>query len=116
MTESPAPSRGRLYVIAAPSGAGKTSLVKALRERRPELEVSVSYTTPTTEALVVDRAVFDQNLFDLARDAGTTVVLGARVSSVDVDDAGVVVMAVCWIWAGRVLRLPAERRVFTGAR
>jgi guanylate kinase len=35
----------RLYVISAPSGAGKTSLVKALLEARPELVVSVSHTT-----------------------------------------------------------------------
>jgi guanylate kinase len=45
--------RGRLFVIAAPSGAGKTSLVKALLQRRPELHVSVSHTTrarrPTEE-------------------------------------------------------------------
>ena len=37
--------RGQLYVIAAPSGAGKTSLVKALLARRPELRLSVSHTT-----------------------------------------------------------------------
>ncbi len=37
--------RGRLFVIAAPSGAGKTSLVKALLERAPQLRFSVSYTT-----------------------------------------------------------------------
>ncbi|MEA3176880.1 MAG: guanylate kinase [Gammaproteobacteria bacterium] len=47
------PSRGRLFVIAAPSGAGKTSLVKALLQRKPELHVSISYTTrpkrPTEE-------------------------------------------------------------------
>ena len=36
---------GQLYVIAAPSGAGKTSLVKALRAERPDLQVSVSHTT-----------------------------------------------------------------------
>lgn len=41
------PNRGRLFVIAAPSGAGKTSLVKALLERKPELHVSISYTTRT---------------------------------------------------------------------
>jgi guanylate kinase len=45
--------RGKLFVIAAPSGAGKTSLVKALLERVPELHVSVSNTTrqrrPTEE-------------------------------------------------------------------
>jgi guanylate kinase len=39
------PIRGRLFVIAAPSGAGKTSLVKALLQRKPELHVSISYTT-----------------------------------------------------------------------
>jgi guanylate kinase len=35
----------RLFVIAAPSGAGKTTLVKALVERNPGLTFSVSYTT-----------------------------------------------------------------------
>ena len=38
-------ARGRLFVVAAPSGAGKTSLVKALLERRPQLCLSVSHTT-----------------------------------------------------------------------
>jgi guanylate kinase len=36
---------GSLFVIAAPSGAGKTSLVKALLEREPALALSVSHTT-----------------------------------------------------------------------
>jgi guanylate kinase len=36
---------GRLYVVAAPSGAGKTSLVKALMQREPGIQFSVSYTT-----------------------------------------------------------------------
>ncbi len=39
------PRRGRLFVISAPSGAGKTSLVKALLEREPSLRVSTSHTT-----------------------------------------------------------------------
>jgi guanylate kinase len=38
-------SRGHLFVIAAPSGAGKTSLVRALMTQLPELRFSVSYTT-----------------------------------------------------------------------
>ncbi len=37
--------RGRLFVIAAPSGAGKTTLVHELVSRNPELCFSVSYTT-----------------------------------------------------------------------
>jgi guanylate kinase len=36
---------GRLFVIAAPSGAGKTSLVKALLASEPRLRLSVSHTT-----------------------------------------------------------------------
>lgn len=36
---------GTLYIVTAPSGAGKTSLVKALLERARGIEVSVSYTT-----------------------------------------------------------------------
>jgi len=38
-------NRGRLIVIAAPSGAGKTSLVKALLASEPALRLSVSHTT-----------------------------------------------------------------------
>ena len=37
--------RGHLYVIAAPSGAGKTSLLQALLKRRPAVSFSVSCTT-----------------------------------------------------------------------
>ena len=39
------PSRGQLLIISAPSGAGKTSLIKALVEQEPRVEVSVSHTT-----------------------------------------------------------------------
>lgn len=36
---------GNLYVIAAPSGTGKTTLVKALVDSLPKITVSVSHTT-----------------------------------------------------------------------
>lgn len=36
---------GTLYVVSAPSGAGKTSLVKALLENSDNLSVSISHTT-----------------------------------------------------------------------
>ncbi len=36
---------GKLYIISAPSGAGKTSLVKQLRAETTDLAVSVSHTT-----------------------------------------------------------------------
>ncbi|MCC5867616.1 MAG: guanylate kinase [Gammaproteobacteria bacterium] len=47
MARTPATSRpeGKLWVISAPSGAGKTTLVRALMAQRPRLRFSVSYTT-----------------------------------------------------------------------
>ena len=37
--------QGRLYIVSAPSGAGKTSLVAALVAAEPDVHVSVSHTT-----------------------------------------------------------------------
>jgi len=45
LTSRSATGRGRLFVIAAPSGAGKTSLVRALMQREPALRFSISFTT-----------------------------------------------------------------------
>ena len=36
---------GTLFIVSAPSGGGKTSLVRALLEAEPEVRLSVSYTT-----------------------------------------------------------------------
>jgi len=36
---------GNLFIISAPSGAGKTSLVQALLNINPQIDLSVSYTT-----------------------------------------------------------------------
>lgn len=36
---------GTLYIVSAPSGAGKTSLVKALLDALPDIRLSVSHTT-----------------------------------------------------------------------
>lgn len=64
----PMSRRGTLFVIAAPSGAGKTSLVRALMQRMPQLRFSISYTTrPRRETeqngrdyFFVDRAEFER--------------------------------------------------------
>ena len=45
---------GELFVISAPSGAGKTSLVRALLTARPNLVVSVSHTTRKPRAQEVE--------------------------------------------------------------
>ena len=63
---------GTLFIVSAPSGAGKTSLVKALREECPGLAVSVSHTTRAQrpgeqhgrDYFFVDREVFGRMVSD----------------------------------------------------
>ena len=74
---------GTLYIYSAPSGAGKTSLVKALLDQTADIEVSVSHTTrasrpgeesgrdyhfveiPKFEAMVTDSAFLEHaKVFD----------------------------------------------------
>ena len=60
--------RGRLFLVTAPSGAGKTSLVRALLKDHPNIRFSISYTTrpkrPTEEHgrdyFFVDKAGFQR--------------------------------------------------------
>jgi guanylate kinase len=59
---------GTLYIVAAPSGAGKTSLTRALLEREPSIALSVSYTSRPPRTNEVDgvhyhfvaRALFEE--------------------------------------------------------
>lgn len=41
---------GRLFIVSAPSGAGKTTLCRAVREHFPDMRYSVSYTTRAPRA------------------------------------------------------------------
>ena len=68
-----APSRNHLFVLAAPSGAGKTTLVKRLVERRPDLRFSISYTTRrqrSTETHGVDYFFVDLDEFERLERSG----------------------------------------------
>jgi len=60
----PGRRRGRLFVIAAPSGAGKTSLVRALMQREPRLRFSISYTTRSRR----DNEVHGRDYFFISSD------------------------------------------------
>jgi guanylate kinase len=67
-------SRGTLFIVSAPSGAGKTSLVNALVERLPTISLSVSHTTRPIRPGETDRVHYhfvDDAVFDsmVTRDA-----------------------------------------------
>jgi guanylate kinase len=64
---------GNLFVVAAPSGGGKTSLVNALLEREPGVRLSVSYTTRPPRPGEIDGVHYrfvDEPGFLARKDAG----------------------------------------------
>ena len=64
---------GTLLIITAPSGAGKTTLVRALLERDPGLQLSISYTTREPRPGEQDGREYhfvDVPAFQRLRDAG----------------------------------------------
>lgn len=115
MIEHSRPVRGNLFVVSAPSGAGKTSLVKALIEADTQLVVSVSHTTrsqrPGEQDGVnyhfVDREQFlalqtEGAFFESAEVFGN--LYGTAQGSVDAQrDAGVdVILEIDWQGANQV--------------
>jgi guanylate kinase len=64
---------GKLFVITAPSGAGKTSLIEALIRDDPSLKLSISYTTRAPrpgEKNAVDYHFVDDRTFIAMRERG----------------------------------------------
>ena len=64
---------GKLFVFAAPSGAGKTTLVHAVVAKHPELRFSISYTTRKprkNEAHGADYLFVNEEEFKRLRDEG----------------------------------------------
>jgi guanylate kinase len=64
---------GNLFVVAAPSGGGKTSLTRALLKREPSIRLSVSYTTRSPrpgEADGVDYHFVTPETFDALKGGG----------------------------------------------
>lgn len=73
MSNDVARGRGGLFVVSAPSGAGKTSLLRTLIVRDPQLALSVSYTTRAPRAGERDHHDYhfiDRERFDAMRAAG----------------------------------------------
>jgi guanylate kinase len=118
--------RGNLLVIAAPSGAGKTSLVKELLVRDPSVRVSISHTTrarrpteadgrdyffvavPEFQALVAQNEFLEHaQVFDNYYGTGRTQVEKLRHAGHDV------ILEIDWQGADQVRRaVPDCRSVF----
>jgi guanylate kinase len=73
MTTTSQNSPAKLFVIAAPSGAGKTTLVQAITRNNPDLRFSISYTTRKqrrNEAHGRDYMFVDRETFEALRRNG----------------------------------------------
>jgi guanylate kinase len=124
--QPPAGGLGRLYVIAAPSGAGKTSLVKALMEREPRMRFSVSYTTRAPRLNEVDgqdyhfvpRPRFEEmaargEFLEHARVYDNFYGTGLRTVQTELRDGHLLLLEIDWQGARQVRsRLPAARSIF----
>ena len=119
-------SLGRLYVIAAPSGAGKTSLVNALIEREPRIRFSVSYTTRPPRPTEVDgrdyhfvtQARFDElveggEFLEHAQVFDNFYGTSLRTVQTELRDGQLLLLEIDWQGARQVrARLPGARSIF----
>jgi guanylate kinase len=117
---------GRLYIIAAPSGAGKTSLVKALLDSIDNITVSISHTTRKKrpgENDAKDYHFVDQNTFKELRESGKFLEFahvfdnyyGTTKDSVEIDlNRGLdVILEIDWQGAAQVSQqIPQCQRIF----
>jgi guanylate kinase len=85
--------RGTLFVVSAPSGAGKTTLCRELRLRVPGLAYSVSVTTRAPRAMVAagefaEHAIVHGHLYGTRADAIETALAAGIDLLLDIDTQG----------------------------
>ncbi|MGY4491692.1 guanylate kinase [Pseudomonas sp. TE3610] len=119
-------STGTLYIVSAPSGAGKTSLVKALIDAQPSIRLSVSHTTramrPGEENGVnyhfVDRAEFHRmiehgDFLEQAEVFGNCYGTSRSALQQTLDEGHDLILEIDWQGAQQVRKLmPAARSIF----
>lgn len=123
---------GNLFIVSAPSGAGKTSLVRAMMERLGKVAFSVSHTTramrpgeqdgrdyhfvdiPTFEAMIAAGAfleharVFD-NYYGTARASVEAQLAAGEDVFLDIDWQGARQIRAAWPEAAGIFILPPSR-------
>lgn len=119
-------STGTLYIVSAPSGAGKTSLVKALLDAQPQVRVSVSHTTRPMRPGEVDGVNYhfvsreefqerlEQNeLLEHAEVFGNLYGTSQRWVEQTLDDGYDLILEIDWQGAQQVRRLmPQAKSIF----
>lgn len=122
----PQTGQGTLYIISAPSGAGKTSLVKALLESTDNIMVSVSHTTRGIRPGEVDgkdyhftsvetfRSMIGDNAFLEHAQVFDNFYGTSRSSALDMMDKGVdVILEIDWQGAQQVRqKMPEAVSIF----
>jgi guanylate kinase len=116
--QDPAIATGSLFVVAAPSGGGKTSLVRELLKREPAIRLSVSFTTRAPRPGDVDGVDYffvDEADFCARRDAGEFLehayvhgnwyATSARWLRAQIDAGNDVLLEIDWQGAAQVRRL-----------
>ncbi|RMG50273.1 MAG: guanylate kinase [Gammaproteobacteria bacterium] len=117
---------GTLFIVSAPSGAGKTSLVRALIAQMPDLELSISHTTRPMrpgEADGVDYHFVDAATFEAMVERGEFLeharvfdnFYGTARSSVEsrLAEGRDVILEIDWQGAAQVrARMPESRSIF----
>jgi guanylate kinase len=117
---------GNLFVVAAPSGAGKTSLTRALLAQEPAIRLSVSYTTRpprTGETEAVHYHFVTAERFQALKDAGEFLehahvhgnwyATSATWLKAQIDSGQDVLLEIDWQGAAQVHKLvPASVRIF----
>lgn len=112
---------GNLFVVAAPSGSGKSSLVKALMEVDAGVQPSISHTTRAPrgqekdgrEYFFVDDATFDDMVargafIEWARVHGNRYGTSRQAIEARIDAGGDVVLEIDWQGALQIKRLFAD--------
>ncbi|MGE8405965.1 MAG: guanylate kinase [Pseudomonas sp.] len=119
-------SSGTLFIISAPSGAGKTSLVKALTDDLNHIRVSVSHTTRAMRPgehdgvnyHFVDRAEFERmnaqgDFIEQAEVFGNFYGTSRRALQQTLDEGHDLILEIDWQGAQQVRKLmPAARSIF----